>query len=105
MKNKLNKQIKKLLQNYHKKFDCFGNRKKVKKDTYEWYVTTIENNNFQYVISKKNNFFYINKKIPNDSRYPKWYNNKYAAPFIEIKFANANSLKEAKNIILNDKEI
>jgi len=105
MKDKLNKQTKKLLQNYHKTFDCFGNRKKVKKDTYEWYVTTIENNNFEYVISKKNNIFYINKKIPNKSCYPKYYNDKYAGQFIEVQFDKAKSLKKAKQIITNDKEM
>ena len=105
MKDKLNKQTKKLLQNYHKTFDCFGNRKKAKKDTCEWYVTTVENNNFEYVISKKNNTFYINKKIPNKSCYPKYYNNKYAGQFIEVQFDKAKSLKKAKQIITNDKEM
>ena len=102
---KNNKQISKLLKAYHKKFDCFGNRKKAKVDSYEWYVTTINNNNFEYVISKKNNIFYINKKIPNKSCYPKYYNNAYAGQFIEIQFDKAKSLKKAKQIITNDKEM
>ena len=105
MNNNTDRQIKKILKNYHKTFDCFGNKKKVKKDTYEWYVTTIENNNFEYVISKKNNTFYINKKIPNKSCYPKYYNNKYAGQFIELQFDKAKSLKKAKQIIMSDKEI
>ena len=58
----------------------------------------------EYIINEKDNKFYINKKIPNDSRYPKWYNNKYSAPFIEIEFEITNSLEEAKEIILKDKE-
>jgi hypothetical protein len=58
----------------------------------------------EYIINEKDNKFYINKKIPNDSRYPRWYNNKYSAPFIEIEFEITNSLEEAKEIILKDKE-
>jgi hypothetical protein len=58
----------------------------------------------EYIINEKDNKFYINKKIPNDSRYPRWYNNKYAAPFIEIEFEITNSLDEAKQIIIKDKE-
>jgi hypothetical protein len=58
----------------------------------------------EYIINEKDNKFYINKKIPNDSRYPRWYNNKYAAPFIEIEFKITNSLDEAKQIIIKDKE-
>ena len=46
----------------------------------------------EYIINEKNNKFYINKKIPNDSRYPRWYNNKYSAPFIEIQFEITDSL-------------
>jgi len=32
MKNKYLKQIQKLLKSYHKKWDCFGNRKNEKKN-------------------------------------------------------------------------
>jgi hypothetical protein len=58
----------------------------------------------EYIINEKDNKFYINKKIPNDSRYPRWYNNKYSAPFIEIEFEITNSLEKAKELILKDKE-
>lgn len=58
----------------------------------------------EYIINEKNNKFYINKKIPNDSRYPRWYNNKYSAPFIEIQFEITDSLEKAKELILKDKE-
>jgi len=105
MKDKLNKQTKKLLQNYHKTFDCFGNRKKVKKKAYEWYFTTVDKNNFEYIISKKSNDFFIYKKIPNKSCYPKYYNQNYAGQFIQIQFDKAKSLKKAKEIITNDKEM
>lgn len=110
---KNNKQISKLLKVYHEIFDCFGNRKKsevidnrkkIKEDSFEWYVTTIFNNDIQYIISKKNNIFYINKEIPNKSCYPKYYNQNYAGHSIRVLLDAAKSLKKAKQIITNDKE-
>ncbi len=54
---------------------------------------------------KRENLDVFNKKIPNKSCYPKYYNNKYAGQFIEVQFDKAKSLKKAKQIITNDKEM